>query len=80
MGYNAKVTSKGQITLPAEMRKALNLNAGDKVTFAKDKDGRFYVEAKTDSLAALRGIVKSGKVKAGQIDAWVSEARGRRAR
>jgi len=80
MGYNAKVTSKGQITLPAEMRKALHLSTGDKVTFAKDKDGRFYVEAKTDSLAALRGIVTAGKVKSGQIEAWISQARGRRVR
>lgn len=80
MGYNAKVTSKGQITLPAEMRKALNLSIGDKVTFAKDKDGRFYLEAKTGTLAALRGIVKVGKVKPGQIETWIEEARGRRAR
>ncbi|HUD51997.1 AbrB/MazE/SpoVT family DNA-binding domain-containing protein [Parvibaculum sp.] len=80
MGYNAKVTSKGQITLPAEMRRVLNLQEGDKVVFAQGEDGRFYVEAKTDSLGDLRGIVKGVKPKAGEIEAWIEEARGRRAR
>jgi antitoxin PrlF len=80
MGYNAKITSKGQITLPAEMRKALNLQEGDRVTFARGEDGRFYLEPKTDSLGALRGIVKGVKAKPGDIERWIAEARGRRAR
>ncbi len=80
MGYNAKVTSKGQITLPAEMRKALNLNEGDRITFAQGADGRFYLEAKTASLADLRGIVKGVKTGPGDIESWIEEARGRRAR
>ncbi|MCW5724766.1 MAG: AbrB/MazE/SpoVT family DNA-binding domain-containing protein [Maricaulaceae bacterium] len=79
MGYNAKITSKGQITLPSEMRKALNLHAGDRIVFARGADGRYYVEAKTASLADLRGVVKGVKVKAGDIDRWIKEARGRRA-
>lgn len=80
MGYNAKVTSKGQITLPAGMRRALNLHEGDRVVFAQDEDGRFYVEAKTNSLGDLRGIVKGVRPKAGDIETWIAEARGRRAR
>jgi len=77
MGYNAKVTSKGQITLPAEMRKNMNLRTGDKVTFSKDASGRYYVEAKTGTLADLRDIVKAGKIKAGELESWIAEARGR---
>lgn len=79
MGYNAKVTSKGQITLPADMRKAMNLQPGDRVTFSLDTDGRYYVEPKTGTLADLRGIVKAGKVKPAMLDEWIEEARGRRA-
>jgi antitoxin PrlF len=79
MGYNAKVTSKGQITLPAEMRKSLNLQAGDRVTFAQDAQGRYYVEARTGTLADLRGIVKAERIKAADLDDWIEEARGRRA-
>ncbi|MEX0838895.1 MAG: AbrB/MazE/SpoVT family DNA-binding domain-containing protein [Parvibaculum sp.] len=80
MGYNAKVTSKGQITLPAGMRKALNIHEGDKLVFAQGEDGRFYVEAKTGTLGDLRGIVKGVKAKPGDIESWIGEARGRRGR
>lgn len=31
----SKITSKGQITIPAEIRKALDLEAGDKIMFEK---------------------------------------------
>jgi antitoxin PrlF len=34
----AKVTSKGQITIPVEIRKKLNLKNGDKVVFMEDQD------------------------------------------
>jgi AbrB family looped-hinge helix DNA binding protein len=80
MGYKAKITSKGQITLPAEMRKALDLHEGDRITFAQGEDGRFYLEAKTGSLGDLRGIVKGVKAKPGDIESWIGEARGRRGR
>lgn len=80
MGYNAKITSKGQITLPAEMRKVLNLHPGDRVTFSRDPEGRYYVVPETESLGDLRGIVKAGKIKLGrdELERWIDEARGRR--
>ncbi|MCJ2093522.1 type II toxin-antitoxin system PrlF family antitoxin [Methylobacterium sp. J-072] len=53
----AKITSKGQVTVPASLRKALGVKAGDKLVFTQDAHGRFLVEARTDALAALRGIV-----------------------
>lgn len=34
----AKITSKGQITIPVEIRKKLNLKDGDKVVFIEDGD------------------------------------------
>lgn len=36
----AKITSKGQITLPLPIRKSLNLSEGDRVAFI-EKDGRY---------------------------------------
>lgn len=83
MGFNAKVTSKGQITLPAEMRKVMKLQAGDSVTFTREADGRYVVVAETEALADLRGIVKAdkaktGKIKSSDIENWIGEARGRR--
>lgn len=38
------ITSKGQITLPAEARRALNLRAGQKVAVSVE-DGRLVIEA-----------------------------------
>ena len=38
----AKITSKGQITLPIRVRRSLKLNDGDKVAFI-EKDGIFIV-------------------------------------
>lgn len=78
MGFNAKVTSKGQITLPADMRKALNLQTGDRITFTRGSDGRYYVVPETETLADLKGIIKSGKIAQADIASWIGEARGRR--
>ena len=38
----AKVTTKGQITLPISIRRALNVKDGDKVAFI-EKDGNFIL-------------------------------------
>ena len=38
----AKITSKGQITLPINIRRSLKLNDGDKVAFI-EKDGQFVI-------------------------------------
>jgi antitoxin PrlF len=38
--YEVTVTSKGQITIPAELRAKLNLKEGDKVEFFLDRSGR----------------------------------------
>ena len=37
----AKVTSKGQITIPIEIRKILKADAGDTVTFELNEEGIF---------------------------------------
>lgn len=38
----AKITSKGQITLPISIRRVLNLKDGDKVAFI-EKDGHYII-------------------------------------
>lgn len=49
----AKVTSKGQITIPAEIRRKLHLKPGDKVLFIEEDD---RVTVLNSSLAALTSI------------------------
>lgn len=39
--YKAKLTSKGQITIPAPVREALGLKPGEKVAFLAGEDGEF---------------------------------------
>jgi antitoxin PrlF len=48
------VTSKGQITLPREVRHALKLGAGDKVDFVAVEGGFKLVPLSTD-IRALKG-------------------------
>jgi len=49
----AKVTTKGQITIPVEIRKKLHLKPGDKVLFIEE-DGK--ITFTNSSLAALSTI------------------------
>ncbi len=39
----AKISSKGQITIPVSIRTKLNLKAGDKIVILEE-NGRFYFE------------------------------------
>jgi antitoxin PrlF len=52
----AKVTSKGQITLPKEVRELLHIQTGSIVVFEKDKERLIVKTAKT--LQDFRGILK----------------------
>lgn len=42
----AKITSKGQVTIPAEIRKKLNLKKGDKIVFVEE-DGNIIIANST---------------------------------
>jgi antitoxin PrlF len=48
------VTSKGQITIPRDVRVALDLSAGDKVDFVKVDDGYKLVPCRQD-VRTLKG-------------------------
>ena len=54
----AKVTSKGQITIPIEVRKALKLKAGDKIDFFPTEDGKYAFVPKTGSIMDMKGILQ----------------------
>ncbi|HZP03653.1 MAG TPA: AbrB/MazE/SpoVT family DNA-binding domain-containing protein [Terracidiphilus sp.] len=53
--HTAKVTAKGQITLPAEIRKVMGLKSGSRVMFFQDADGDFVMRPRIGSIADLRG-------------------------
>lgn len=54
----ATVTSKGQVTIPAEVRRTLGLNAQDKITFTPMPDGTVILRAKNRSVMDLKGLLK----------------------
>lgn len=77
----ATLTSKGQITIPADVRHALNVEAGDRVEFVQVEAGRFELIAATRSIRELKG--RFGKpertVTIGEMNAAIA-ARGASAR
>ena len=52
----ATITSKGQITIPANVRLALKVQAGDRVEFVETDPGRFEFFAATRSVKELKGM------------------------
>ena len=52
----ATLTSKGQITIPADVRRALNVQTGDRVEFVQIEPGRFELVAATRSVRELKGL------------------------
>lgn len=54
----ATMTSKGQITVPALVRAALGVAAGDRVEFVQLEPGRFELIAATQSVTALKGLIR----------------------
>ena len=55
---SAALTSKGQITVPKDVRIALGVHPGDRLAFRIHEDGTVTVEAETVDLRSLRGIVR----------------------
>jgi antitoxin PrlF len=55
---DATITSQGQITIPVEIRRAMELKPGDRVRFTRLADGTVVMRAKTRSLRSLVGSLK----------------------
>jgi AbrB family looped-hinge helix DNA binding protein len=52
------MTSKGQVTIPADIRKSMRLQAGERVVFTQLEDGTTVMRAKTRSILDLKGLLK----------------------
>ncbi|MBI4570514.1 MAG: type II toxin-antitoxin system PrlF family antitoxin [Chloroflexi bacterium] len=57
MDYVSTITTKGQVTIPADVRKALGLKARDRVAFRLE-DQAVRVERASSSIVAGYGSVK----------------------
>ncbi|WP_447903432.1 AbrB/MazE/SpoVT family DNA-binding domain-containing protein [Pseudomonas serbica] len=57
----ATVNSKGQITIPVQVRAALGVREGDKIEFIDLKNGQFAIVAATCSVERLKGLIRKPK-------------------
>jgi len=61
----AKVTSKGQITIPLTIRKSLQLKTGDKVFFEESKGKVYIANASQITLSNIQTQMQGEAEKAG---------------
>lgn len=53
----ATITSKGQITIPKDVRLRLGVHSGDRVEFIEIEEGLFQIIAATKDVKCLKGII-----------------------
>lgn len=78
----ATITSKGQVTIPKEVRDALQVSAGDVLDFQAEADGSFRVQARKVHVSALAGILNrkgQRRVSLEEMDAAIAEGAQRAA-
>ncbi|NNJ97099.1 MAG: AbrB/MazE/SpoVT family DNA-binding domain-containing protein [Gammaproteobacteria bacterium] len=57
----ATITSKGQITIPKDVRHRLGVDAGDRIEFVEIEPGVFKIIPATADVTELKGIVTKPK-------------------
>ncbi len=68
MTTDATLTSKGQTTIPKEIRDSLGIKPGDRMTFTQMPDGTVLTRVKTKSLMKLAGRLHKKGRKAVPVD------------
>jgi antitoxin PrlF len=78
MEKTAKITSKGQVTVPIEVRRVLGVRAGDRLIFESDAAGVHVRPARRRSnFSKYRGIGNPGMGTGRKgIAKWLRELRG----
>ena len=64
----AKVTSKGQITIPVSIRRTLGIREGDKVLFIERDDGVLMINSTIAALRQAQGAFAGEAERAGLRD------------
>ena len=71
----ATLTSKGQITIPVDVRTALKVDAGDRVEFVQIAPDRYEFVAATNDVSALKGMFGPAKKSVSLVDMQAAIAR-----
>ena len=62
------VTSKGQITIPKEIREHLKLRTGHRVEFYVDSAGQVLLKPRNKDIRSLKGIIRSRRRRAVSVE------------
>jgi len=54
----AVMTSKGQVTIPVDVRRRMGLDSGDRVEFVELETGGFAIRPAVDDVRLLKGLLR----------------------
>lgn len=54
----ATMTTKGQVTIPLDVRQRLGLDAGDRIEFIEIDKGLFAIKPTIDDVRSLKGLLR----------------------
>jgi antitoxin PrlF len=52
------MTTKGQVTIPLDVRQRLGLDAGDRIEFVEMENGVFAIKPAIDDVRSLKGLLR----------------------
>ena len=52
------LTTKGQVTIPLDVRRRLGLDAGDRIEFVEIENGMFAIKPAIDDIRSLKGLLR----------------------
>lgn len=68
MSTESTLTSKGQTTIPKDIRDRLRMKAGDRMTFTMMPDGTVLLRVKNKSVMSLAGSLRKKGQKAVPVE------------
>jgi len=54
----ATLTSKGQVTIPVEVRQRMGLDTGDRIEFVQLESGEYAIKPAIDDVRSLKGLLR----------------------
>jgi len=57
LSYQSKITSKGQVTIPKDLRDRFGLKEGEEVLMVPENEG-ILLKHRLDSMRSLRGLLR----------------------
>jgi antitoxin PrlF len=81
MKNSSTISSKGQVTVPQEIRNRIGLSAGDRVEFVVENGQTLIrpLRSETNPFEKYKGVLKSFRSRK-EINAWIGEMRDEESR